>query len=123
MQGGCSHRVYYIYDVYSQDFFQYYWYTQYSQYTHNTCVFYDIVYSQKNWREHHCIYICIHTAIQSVTGLFKKYSNIYNGSLLNSLVTPYIIDCIVNYEIGQIIIIKKKFYLQLYYFPLTSLGM
>jgi len=28
--------------------------------------------------------------IQSVTRLFNKYSNICNGSLSNSLVTPYI---------------------------------
>jgi len=28
--------------------------------------------------------------IQSVTGLFNNYRNICNGSLLNSLVTPYL---------------------------------
>jgi len=33
--------------------------------------------------------------IQGATGLFNKYSNIYNGSLLNSLVTHYIIKTLV----------------------------
>jgi hypothetical protein len=36
-------------------------------------------------------YLCI----QSVTGLFNKYSNICNVSLSNSLVTPYIIEIVI----------------------------
>jgi len=56
--------------------------------------------------------IFFHCTIQGVTGLFNKYSNVCNGNLLNSSITPYIIQSMkkkfVKFEVRNVRTDQRK---------------